>query len=220
MADLTANDSIWNAPRAPASRAKALADGMRTVHVSLVRPFLNWRALREGAGSGLVDACYRELPKFRALTIPDRATLDRTRGRIQADMAGPLCADAAKRMGELADAIEAQPFDLAKVRMIVALMVDSFPNARPHSPETYIEALVQQIEADEYSSAVVANACDAVVRKSTFLPSVSEVLEKCEAAEREADNLIHLARLARAVIQERAVFLDELEHWAADRWGA
>ncbi len=68
----------------------------------------------------------------------------------------------------------------AQNRLIVGVLIDSFPNARPHDPETYLEALVAELAAGEYPAMAVAKACNMLVRSSKFVPSVAEVVQTVE----------------------------------------
>jgi hypothetical protein len=76
-------------------------------------------------------------------------------------------------------AVARGPFNPDTTRAIIGLLVDSYPNARPHSPETYFEVLAHEIGVSGYSPHVVATGCAELVRSSVFLPSVAEVLSRC-----------------------------------------
>ncbi len=64
-------------------------------------------------------------------------------------------------------------------RIVVGLMIDAFPNARPHQPETYFETLLHELGNSTYSPQFVAVGCAELVRSNTFLPTVAEVLSSC-----------------------------------------
>lgn len=75
-------------------------------------------------------------------------------------------------------------FNDRRVRMIIGAMIDAFPNARPHAPEVYVESLIDNLGSDEAVTAAVAMACNDIIRTATFLPSISEVLEKTKSNQR------------------------------------
>ncbi len=90
-------------------------------------------------------------------------------------------------------------------RLIVGLMVGSFPNVRPYSPETYLEALVEALDQTGLPPASVAKACNEITRTRSFAPSVAEVIEMAERVQAEAKITI------RAIGQ-----YGETLDWAAD----
>jgi hypothetical protein len=61
----------------------------------------------------------------------------------------------------------------------VAVLIGSFPNAKPHSPEVYSRALVEEVIAAKPHAIVLESACRHLRRdkKYKFLPAISEVLE-------------------------------------------
>lgn len=63
-----------------------------------------------------------------------------------------------------------------KNRMLLSVMIDSFPNARPHSPEVYFEVLADQILEEGFPPVAVAAGCNQIVRSQTFLPPTAEVI--------------------------------------------
>lgn len=65
-------------------------------------------------------------------------------------------------------------------RLIIATMVASFPNVRPHSPETYLEALFEALEHTGLPPAAIAKTCNIICTTSTFAPTVAEVLAKAK----------------------------------------
>lgn len=87
-----------------------------------------------------------------------------------------------------------QGFHEAQVRVIIGLMVDAFPNARPHSPEAYVETLVHELSHQGVTTAAIAKGCNAITLSAKFLPGASEVLEKVKAS---AGVLAHIRRTLR-----------------------
>ena len=69
------------------------------------------------------------------------------------------------------------PCDTDQARVLVALMVDAFPNARPHAPESYLETMVYEAGSAQFGAAAVAAATREIVTTATFLPTVAELLK-------------------------------------------
>lgn len=86
--------------------------------------------------------------------------------------------------------------------VIIARMIDSFPNARPHSPATYRENLVHLCHVDGYSAAVVALACDRIMRDPAheFLPAPAAFIAACK---QEFDDLQSTHRHAYMTLEGR-----------------
>ena len=108
----------------------------------------------------------------------------------------------------LLDRVEAaceQGFAEAQVRVIIGLMVDAFPNARPHSPEAYVETLVHELSHQGVATAAIAKGCNAVTLTSKFLPAASEVLEKVKTS---AGVLAHIRRILRRYSEWSATTAD------------
>lgn len=72
------------------------------------------------------------------------------------------------------------PASSAANRLIIATMVASFPNVRPHSPETYLEALIEALDHTGLPPAAIAKTCNEIYTTSTFAPTVAEVLAKAK----------------------------------------
>lgn len=86
--------------------------------------------------------------------------------------------------------------------IIIGRLIDSFPNARPHSPATYRENLVHLCEVDGYSAAVVALACDRIMRDPAheFLPAPAAFIAACK---QEFDDLQSTHRHAYMTLEGR-----------------
>ncbi|ASE39122.1 hypothetical protein [Brevundimonas vesicularis] len=98
------------------------------------------------------------------------------------------------KAGAILDRVEAafeQGFHEAQVRVIIGLMVDAFPNARPHSPEAYVETLIHELSHQGATTAAIAKGCNAITLTAKFLPAASEVLEKVKSC---AGVLAHIRR--------------------------
>lgn len=89
----------------------------------------------------------------------------------------------------------------AQNRTIVGLMLDAFPNARAHSPQAWMESVVKEVRVSEFSTLVVAKACNLLIRSETFAPSVGAVVERCELVVEFVDAAI--AGVDRGRLQRR-----------------
>ena len=182
--------------RRPISKAEKVAASLHSVRERLLTPFLEWEAMA---------APFRVSRTFSSgeVTYPGFLDLDdnflqqpTSEEHRQAMLARcdvilakqPSDADV-DRLDELAQEAMAQPFDRATARLCVALMIDAFPNARPHSPETYQETLVSEVAAGSYPPATVAKACNDAVRSAVFLPSIAEVIERLDSAKGQLANI-------------------------------
>lgn len=104
------------------------------------------------------------------------------------------------------------PFDKAKSRMAVGLMLAAFPNGRPHDPEAYLETIAHEIEVTGYGPASVAKGCNTVARSAKFLPAAAEVLEQIEkATEILADFLRRVDKY-----KTKVAYADTLAAWMRD----
>jgi len=65
-------------------------------------------------------------------------------------------------------------------RLIAGFMVGAFPNVRPHSPETYLETLIEALDQTGFPPAAVARACNEIIHTSTFAPTIAEVVAKAK----------------------------------------
>ena len=91
-------------------------------------------------------------------------------------------------------------------RGILSRMLDSFPNARPQSPETYLDAAVDVLTEEHgnppytgFSPSVVASAAREALRTLKFCPAISELYDLCTEARASfrhvASNISHLVQL-------------------------
>lgn len=78
----------------------------------------------------------------------------------------------------------------AQNRMIIALLLDAFPNARAHSPQAWMETVVKEVRVSEFSTLVVAKACNLLTRSETFAPSVGAVIDRCTLVQDFVDKAI------------------------------
>lgn len=100
--------------------------------------------------------------------------------------------------------LEASQPDRRKTELLVAVMVDGYPNARPHSPEAYVESLVHEAAVERFPAGVVAQACRELARTKPFPPSVAEFLEACRTAEaiRGSRSMLERAMATRAAFED------------------
>lgn len=67
----------------------------------------------------------------------------------------------------------------------LAGMIGIIPNVNPHSPEVYIKGLVKYVLKEKPGVVVLESACCAIEAKSTFQPSIPEIVEMiCKHRER------------------------------------
>lgn len=105
--------------------------------------------------------------------------------------------------------VSAIPAVANQVRSVVSLMVDAFPNARPHAPEVYFEVLVDQVVSGQFSVGEVARAYQAILTKSKFPPSAAEFVEACSTASKEGKAMATWAsQCCRAVVKAQAALDD------------
>lgn len=169
------------AARKPTTKAEQVAGGLRQIHENLIAPRLrvadaikgNWASLaREIATSKLVRRDWFLL----AGTVGDAR-----RAQARSDLATLPSREVLQPLHEFAAMTFEAPPNRAQTRLLVGLMLDSYPNARPHAPETYFEALAHELDASGYAPVAIACALREIVRKKAFVPAIAEVLEACEA---------------------------------------
>ena len=103
-------------------------------------------------------------------------------------------------------------FSEAQTRLLVALLVDSYPAGRPASPDTYVETLIAMAEEEGLSPAMVAETYRTLVRTARFLPvpaefiaAAQEVAWPLRAALRSVDQAQVLRAWLEHVLEPRAV---------------
>jgi len=80
------------------------------------------------------------------------------------------------------EAVIENGFNPAEARVAIALMIDAYPNARPHSPEAYIASIMDVLQGEGFPTAAVSIACHELKTETTFLPALAEVVEKVRSA--------------------------------------
>lgn len=96
----------------------------------------------------------------------------RRRARIALRELPPL--EAMERIKATMVAFRMAEHDSAKTRLLIALLVDRYPNLKAHEPTTFVEGLIHQAERGGHAPAVVARACNTVMETSKFLPTPAE----------------------------------------------
>jgi hypothetical protein len=181
------------AARHPSTDARAIAVALRQIQATLREPFDDHSALTQEC-----PGWFRNIHEHRSVQPPrSRPERDHVVAEIRASIeATPPRGRLFELAGTLGQAAGGA-FDRDKARMVVALMADSFPNARPHIPEAYFEILVHELSVSGFSPHVIAEAAARVVRTAKFLPAVAEVLERCAGVKEEAEGAAR--RLSGAV---------------------
>jgi hypothetical protein len=80
----------------------------------------------------------------------------------------------------------------------LSLLIGSFPNAGPHSPEIFTHMMVTHIEAEEPSAMVLESACRQLVESQKFVPAISEVLEAVREQQKEWDKKFEVFEAVRS----------------------
>lgn len=207
--------------RAPVQRASnpsaAKADKVRQtlarIRSQFLTPFDAWeRAQAVGAAE---RGRMMGRPSFLAPRVfqPSHPTTeeDRTAQLARFDAALQNQPDVADLQALRADMEAASngPASPAANRLIIATMVASFPNVRPHSPETYLEALIEVLDHTGLPPAAIAKTCNEIHRTSTFAPTAAEVLDK--AKEVHANLTFGVKQIDRYA--EVVAWATEVRHW-------
>lgn len=94
------------------------------------------------------------------------------------------------------------------VKRQVALLIGSFPNANPTSPELYISALVSDLLDSRIPDAVTYLVFQHIRRTKNFLPTIAEVFD---LASREVKGWQRITTLPEELKRNRAWLLAQLE---------
>lgn len=189
MTDMTPNSPerrhvALNQPAKP-SRAMSTAKALEAVDTTYLAPFRAFERLGAKVRSaGDPEPTWPFISTFW-LGRPDGGVVRSEGGRAReiASLEARLAErpDPETVAGAYADFVRLRStINQAQNRTIVALMLDAFPNARAHSPEAWMETVVKEVQVSEFSTLVVAKACNLLTRSETFAPSVGAVIERCE----------------------------------------
>ena len=92
---------------------------------------------------------------------------------------------------ELEQACEPAPEETA--RKATALLVGGYPNAKPHDPEIYVEAMARQLA--EYPADVLAETVRRCHRELKFLPAIAEVVEIADSLIKDRRHALKTAQI-------------------------
>lgn len=207
------------APRASFSEARAtkVRDALarvRSQYLSIYDSLESCRQQHEGAAREFLLSGQTR-PAFLA---PDLRTPDqpKTEDQRQSELRVLSAAiDRQPKRSELATLREgahaawSAKYAAAPTRLVVGLMINAYPNARPHSPESYQEAVVDQVAATGLGPAPIAKACNSLVRTSAFVPSPAEVV----AAVLEAQSSLRSFVYAVDNFTAQAEWAAEAQEW-------
>lgn len=199
-----------SAPRA--TKAQTVAKSLQHIRENLLAPFNEWDILRhsvpsvDSRGERVIALVFSaEIVRQPNSEADRRAQIDRAEWLL---VRQPDPADVGQALRKV-EAAAAASFDLRQTRFILGLMIDAFPNARPHNPDGYLETVVDIVRSADPSPAIVAKACDEIKRTFKFPPSAAEVLEKIIEAEKSLASFI---RIARSFL-EKAEFVQMQIEW-------
>lgn len=235
------NEMVPRPARAPANtvpetRGRKIARSLAHIRQTLLKPFDDYDALRE-ANPDLPKLAYRTISEggLSAHFVTPEGALRRppTWQGQQRDVIELIERRLATlpplmdlmRVKHALDNVERSPTDADKTMVVVGLMVDAFPTARPHDPETYQEALLLELRVAGYGPEIVAKACNEIVRTKVFLPTISELLTLCQETRGRAESsrrmleslLAGYADLSKALPLLRACEdLPETDPWQAE----
>lgn len=213
MNQLTTTTSAPPVPTKPLSRAAVVAKALRDIRAELLKPWNDHLRMMAAHPKWSETVFRSSVPRDRDHRDPivlrrpplcepvRRSHLDDMRGALSRV---PPIDDISNITSALNGGTLAEP-DSKKTRVLVGLMVDAFPNARPHDPVTYTETLVSELLSSGYSGKeqrtlepyppmLVAMACSETIRTATFLPTIHEVLEKAESARKQIADRSYLTQ--------------------------
>jgi hypothetical protein len=198
----------------PRSKAATVAQGLRRINEGLLRPVQAFEDLNGFAGGLWRRIAYTTDRRHAFSLIADEPELasivdhDAARARAVALLLERMPAmEALLAVGRGLRGIELQDRDEAQTRLLVALMIDSFPAGRPHDPVSYFENAVFEVDALRLPPVAVAMGTREIVRTKSFMPSIAELLEACrsKAAElKSASKLVDRAIAARRDLEAAA----------------
>lgn len=186
------NVATYDHGRAPAQRAAqpgdVKADKVRKtiarIRSQFLAPFDAWE--RAAAAGATERARMIDRPQFLAPRVlqPMHPATEEQRAfqlaRFDASLQNqPDVTSLADLRADMDAAANGPPLPAA-TRLIIGTMVASFPNVRPHSPETYLEALIEALDHTGLPPAAIAKTCNEIYLTSTFAPTGAEVLEKAK----------------------------------------
>lgn len=185
--------AVGTRKQTPEERAKSVASMMAKIQEQYLRPFRMWEAIGARVPTDAAETVMGNFLFYLQRPQPHQPWTEVQRQQQIARLEQALDdAPAVAAMREAYDrtqialyGAEGMPFgkpptNPAQNRLLIGVLIDSYPNARPHEPATYLEALVAELAAGEYPAMAVAKGCNMLVRSSTFVPSVAEVVQTVE----------------------------------------
>lgn len=204
-------------------RARAIAKTLTDVHTKYLAPFQRWEAL----GARIILSGDHTTKSNRFVLWLQRPAANQpgteeqraeSIARLQAVLdEGPPLDAVQTAYSETLDALET--YDTRQVRTLIGIMLDAFPNARPHSPETWMEAVVHELSISGFAVMHVAKACNMLTRSERFAPSVAEVVARCEDVQSFTRAMLDAAdryELQRKVYEKIIAWLREVPLWSID----
>lgn len=194
------NDLVPTSGGAPANPAAAKAEKIKAtlqrVRQQYLAPFDAWDvAVKEGQRDrdALFDGRVFLYPKFEEPWHPkSEEDRDQVLRQLDRSMIGQPSMMTVTTLRSKLDGIATEKPNSRMNRVLAGLMVGSFPNARPYSPDTYLEALIDALEQSGLLVAVVAKACNQVTTTCKFPPTVSEVVEAAEGVSTGLSNKLFM----------------------------
>jgi len=168
---------------APPARAPSggLAQRLTDIHNLYLARFedAKWLHTQSWTGGGIYDRQWIAGLSW-GLHGPDPVAVDNVRRQVVAKLDEfPSTKTLADMRRALTEALEAPPHP-KQAEILIVLMVDAFPNAKPGNGQVYVETLIAKAVATGHSPAIVAGAADAIITTNTFLPVPAEFLKACD----------------------------------------
>jgi hypothetical protein len=175
------------APSAAAAKARKVAETLRKAHDVLLEPQRRWAQLDQDFPGWFKAHCAGRDMRFTAEHLAAGEYHRAARARAGEYLEAVPTSGLLSRVGGIfATAVEMH-IDAVQSRLLLGLMIDGFPNARPHDPATYLETAVHEVTVRRYSPSAVAAARQDIMASCKFLPTVSEVLSVCEEAQKSLE---------------------------------
>lgn len=203
-------------PTSPRRQTKAeqVAKSLTHIRENLLPPFSALQAVTRGVPSADSQG-ERVVAMFLRPSTIRQPTTDADREMMLTRVEQPLLSqpetDFVRAELDKVETAATAAFDLRQTRFMIGLMIDAFPNARPHDPGSYLETVIDMVRGEEPSPAVVAKACDDIKRSCKFPPAASEVLEKVVEAKRALASFIAIAGRFLAMADHVSVQMDWLK---------
>jgi hypothetical protein len=208
--------SLVPAEPAKPSRARTIATTMQDIDRQMIGPMNVWSDLETA-----FPAWFNAFIRVRDVAAGNRLSVNdllnhrwgpRLCRDLEAAEAALPSAQALEKAHAVVEGVLQTPVDPRRTRVMIGLMVDGFPNARPHNPEAYLETLVHEVVETGTRPHVVAVACRTVTRTAKWLPTPSEFLEVCGKVDKVAwwDDMLGQATRVQARIADVLAERDQI----------